>query len=145
MTTLLEALLDNLPDLEGKGTCRNYMEVFDHAAEGHPGAIDQAKAICARCPVLARCQADLTAVGGWGVVAGLTADERDRQIRSGRQYIRPLPAVTVARTGPASKRCPACERIVLWTKGRRAAGPWWCSDRCRRVGRRIVEAEDDAA
>jgi len=143
MTSLVEAVLDGLPNLEGRGICVHYMEVFDHAAMGMPAAVVEAKAICARCPVLARCQADLTAVGGWGIVAGLTADERDRQIRNSRQYIRPVPAV--AGVGPAFKHCPVCDRVIPWSKGRRAAGPWWCSDRCRRIGHRIVDVEDDAA
>jgi WhiB family redox-sensing transcriptional regulator len=52
-----------------------------------PPAVEEAKAVCARCPVIADCLAEVLAYPTrYGVWAGLTADERTAYARKTRRH-----------------------------------------------------------
>ena len=70
-----------MPTTDKPTPCAENTVTFDLAAEGNPDATHDAKALCATCPLIEQCRADLEKMvragwEPWGVRAGLDVTEQ---------------------------------------------------------------------
>jgi hypothetical protein len=99
---LLDTLTHGIPDLRG-AACRGHPELFD--VDRHDPRIEEAKALCADCPVLRDCRA-------W--LASLPRSRQPSGIVAGR-YI-PAPKPPPARE-PRPRAPSSRDRATAWLRG----------------------------
>lgn len=120
-----------MPAFLAQGACKGKAPIFDGDEDATSEIIEQAKGICAACPVRAECLRYALAEEPWGIRGGATAEERqamqlgaspiDPYKRAKAQKLKDLDDAGAISASEIAEAFECSTRTVFRWRGRRAS------------------------